>query len=108
MKRVLEDLREKLDIECDCMNMDHMIRFSYWPEDGAEHPDDFLYMASSLNPNRKFIYRLWAGIKYIFLWGDARSQVMFEETVMTPSDGRDLTQFLQRYNDYIDRNHLFR
>jgi hypothetical protein len=112
MKSSIEQDRRHIDIECDCMDIDHMIRFAYYDESeygGNESygPDDMLYFTCSLNPNRPFIYRVWAALKYIFNVG-AYTNIMFGESLLLPSDGRDLTQFLQKYNDYIERNNLFR
>ena len=106
MKELMEN-RKVIDLECDCMDIDHMIRFMYFEEDGSDDMSDgWLYADSALNANIPFFRRLVLGLKYIFRIG-SQYHALFGETVLLPSDARDLIQFLQKYNDYVERNNLF-
>ena len=86
--------------------MGHMIRFTYFGDNSALDDDEFMYVSSGMDAEAGFFYRLKNAFRYLFKIGEFAW--VFGETVLLPSEIRDLTQFVQKYNDYIERNNLFR
>lgn len=84
--------------------MEHIIQFSYFNVD--DDPDEYMYVCHALNADRPFFNRLWLAIKYVFRKGEYQS--MFSDTVLLPSDVRDLQSFTQEYAEYVGRNGIFR
>ena len=104
MKNIVKNTQKEIIIKCDCMDMDHIIAFTYFED---EDPDGWLYFTSALNASVSFWRRVYLAIKYIFKINPYK-QTMFGESLLLPSDARDIVQFLHKYNDFIDRNNLFR
>lgn len=97
--------KNEIILQCDCENLGHAVKFTYYDSD-TDYPDDYLYIQFGMDNEVPFYKRIWDAIRYIFKLKD--SAWVFSESVWLPSDARDLTHFLQSYNDYIERNNLFR
>lgn len=100
----MSKLEKEIILKCDCSDLGHMVRFTYFGETLAD--DEFMYVSSGMDAEAGFFYRLKNAFKYLFKIDEC--SWVFGETVLLPSDIRDLTSFVQEYNDYIERNNLFR
>jgi hypothetical protein len=105
MKNAYEKDVRRLTIDCDCYDIEHVIRFEYW-EDESDIACPEFYIHQMLNADRPFFNRLWNGIKYIFRLHPYSN--VFSDTMISPHDVRDLLQFLQKYDDYATKNNLYR
>lgn len=97
-----KEIYKNINIYCDCMNIDHLIRFSYEDDPEDNNPMDFLYAYTSLNPELSFFQRLWQGIRYVFRIGE-HNYCMFGESLLKPEDAENLIKFLNEYSSYIKR-----
>lgn len=99
-----KDVFTDIILQCDCSEISHLIKFSYLGDENYE--DEFMYVATGMDTNIGFFHRLKNAFKYLFKLGECNW--VFGDTVLLPSDIRDLTNFLQKYNDYITKHNMFR
>jgi hypothetical protein len=82
---------EAILITCGCGVKEHMLKFSYWPDE--EWPE--LFFEFHLSTYRNVLRRLWVAIRYIFGYRCRYGE--WDEFTMEPMDARDLAEFLIEY-----------
>ena len=87
MKDFMESNQKRIRLDCDCMNIDHLLEFSYFDDETQEDPEDMLYFSSGLNADVPFWRRVYLGVRYIFR-ASPYKYAMFGETVLLPRDAR--------------------
>lgn len=90
-----DDLTDTEYFECDCGDMDHILRVSYYKEDTEE-----MYVEIHLR-QKTFLQRVWHGVKYIFgfrsRYGD------FDEFLWAPETARKYRAFIDKYLEACDK-----
>lgn len=96
-------------VNCDCYTPEHVLRFSFDDDGGAEVDDSFpsMWLEIHLNPDFSFWRRLWTGLKYTFCrrhvctgggwfdtWGSWNSKTLFEMRDLFQR-GAELTQKME-------------
>ena len=73
-------------VTCDCSCNEHMIEFSYLPDD--EWPE--LYFQFHLSTHRNLFGRVWAAIRYIVGYRCRYGE--WDELVLNPKDAKSLVE----------------
>jgi len=84
-----EDLTDTEYFECDCGDMDHILRVSYFKDEPEE-----MYVEIHLR-QKTFLRRLWQAVKYAFgfrsRFGD------FDEFLWRPETAKEYRAFIDRF-----------
>ncbi|KKK63449.1 hypothetical protein LCGC14_2994120, partial [marine sediment metagenome] len=82
---------EEKFIGCRCTSMEHVVRFTYWPEDTTKHYPAEVFVSIHLS-HYGFFRRLWTGLKYAFgyrcRYGD------WDEVILDTEEMVELRDFL--------------